>query len=80
LAELSEPLQLVILLRYFSGIADYAQIAAICGVPLGTVRSRLHEARRTLDLAHLAASWGSANPVAQTLVSETGAVVRTIRS
>jgi RNA polymerase sigma-70 factor (ECF subfamily) len=59
LAELSEPLQLVVLLRYFSGVADYAQIAALCGVPVGTVRSRLHEARRTLGTALRATANGA---------------------
>lgn len=57
---LSEPLRLVTLLRYFSGVSSYDQIAALCGVPVGTVRSRLSQARsklasallRTADLAH----------------------------
>ncbi|MFI6761591.1 sigma factor-like helix-turn-helix DNA-binding protein [Micromonospora sp. NPDC050417] len=58
--ELSEPLRLVTLLRYFSGVSSYEEIAALCGVPVGTVRSRLNQARRklasalrhTADLAH----------------------------
>ncbi|RKR92002.1 RNA polymerase sigma-70 factor (ECF subfamily) [Micromonospora pisi] len=58
--ELSEPLRLVTLLRYFSGASSYEEIAALCGVPVGTVRSRLNQARRklatalrdTADLAH----------------------------
>ncbi len=45
---LSEPLQVVVLLRYFSGVTSYADLAAMCGVPVGTVRSRLSEARRQL--------------------------------
>ncbi|MFK3985097.1 RNA polymerase sigma factor [Micromonospora sp. NPDC050397] len=57
---LSEPLRLVTLLRYFSGVSSYEQIAALCGVPVGTVRSRLSQARSklatalldTADLAH----------------------------
>ena len=57
---LSEPLQVPVLLRYFSPATSYVQIAAVCGVPVGTVRSRLNEARRRLavtlqhsaDLAH----------------------------
>lgn len=48
LEELSEPLRLVVLLRYFSGVSTYEQIAALCGVPVGTVRSRLSEAKRRL--------------------------------
>ncbi|CAN5753766.1 sigma-70 family RNA polymerase sigma factor [soil metagenome] len=51
---LSEPLQLVILLRYFSGLSSYAQIAAVCGAPVGTVRSRLHQARSKLGASLLA--------------------------
>lgn len=46
---LSDPLQLVTLLRHFSGLAAYEQIAEIADVPVGTVRSRLHQARRLLD-------------------------------
>jgi hypothetical protein len=45
---LSEPLQAAVLLRHFTDAGSYEQIAAACGVPVGTVRSRLHEARRRL--------------------------------
>lgn len=48
LDELSEPLQQVVVLRYFSSAHSYAQIAAACGVPIGTVRSRLNQARARL--------------------------------
>jgi RNA polymerase sigma-70 factor (ECF subfamily) len=53
LESLSEPLQLVVLLRYFSGITSYDQIAGLCGIPIGTVRSRLHQARVQLSAALL---------------------------
>jgi RNA polymerase sigma-70 factor (ECF subfamily) len=46
--QLSEPLRLVTLLRYFTGVTSYEQIAGICCVPVGTVRSRLSKARATL--------------------------------
>lgn len=45
---LSQPLQDVIVLRYFSGVGSYAAMAAALGVPVGTVRSRLHQARTLL--------------------------------
>jgi RNA polymerase sigma-70 factor (ECF subfamily) len=45
---LSPPLQAVTLLRYFTGVRSYAHIAAACGVPVGTVRSRLSQARAIL--------------------------------
>ena len=48
IGQLSEPLQLVVLLRHFGEPRSYAEIAQICGVPIGTVRSRLNEARRQL--------------------------------
>jgi RNA polymerase sigma factor (sigma-70 family) len=54
LETLSEPLQLVVLMRYFTDAGSYQQIAAACGVPVGTVRSRLSEARRRLTTALLA--------------------------
>ncbi|WP_212735384.1 RNA polymerase sigma factor [Herbidospora galbida] len=58
--DLSEPVRLVALLRYFSDVSSYDQIAALCEVPVGTVRSRLSQARAklatalagTADLAH----------------------------
>jgi RNA polymerase sigma-70 factor (ECF subfamily) len=59
--ELSPPLRMVVLLRHFSGMVNsYERIAAVCGVPVGTVRSRLHQARaaladamiRTAEAAH----------------------------
>jgi RNA polymerase sigma factor (sigma-70 family) len=46
--QLSEADRLVTLLRYFSDVPTYEQIAALCGVPVGTVRSRLSHARRKL--------------------------------
>ncbi|MFD5830140.1 RNA polymerase sigma factor [Lentzea sp. NPDC060358] len=52
--ELSPPLRLVLVLRHFSGVTAYEDIAEACGVPVGTVRSRLHEARGKLTRALLA--------------------------
>jgi RNA polymerase sigma-70 factor (ECF subfamily) len=51
LEELSEPLQVAVLLRYFTTATSYGQIAAACEVPVGTVRSRLNQARTKLDRA-----------------------------
>jgi len=45
---LSPPLQEVTLLRYFTGVRSYDHIASACGVPVGTVRSRLSQARGIL--------------------------------
>ncbi|MFD4637277.1 RNA polymerase sigma factor [Lentzea sp. NPDC058436] len=53
LEQLSSPLRLVLMLRYFSGVTAYQDIAVACGVPVGTVRSRLHEARGKLSQALL---------------------------
>jgi RNA polymerase sigma factor (sigma-70 family) len=47
--QLSPPLRTVTLLRYFSSVTRYDEIAAACGIPLGTVRSRLNEARGVLS-------------------------------
>jgi RNA polymerase sigma factor (sigma-70 family) len=43
--ELSPPLRLVTMLRYFTSFDDYGSIARACDIPVGTVRSRLSEAR-----------------------------------
>ncbi|MFG1710435.1 RNA polymerase sigma factor [Nonomuraea sp. M3C6] len=51
LSELSEPVRLVTMLRYFSDVSSYEQIAALCGVPVGTVRSRLNQGRSKLATA-----------------------------
>lgn len=60
IGDLSQADRVVLLLRHFSGVTSYDQIAALCGVPVGTVRSRLSHARRklltalraTADLTH----------------------------
>jgi RNA polymerase sigma factor (sigma-70 family) len=46
--ELPPQLRLVLMLRHFSGITSYQEIAAVCEVPVGTVRSRLNQARGKL--------------------------------
>src|ERR1700682_3096778 len=43
--ELSPPLRVVAMLRYFSDLSSYEQIASVCALPIGTVRSRLSQAR-----------------------------------
>ncbi|MGW0856235.1 RNA polymerase sigma factor [Streptomyces sp. NPDC002690] len=49
---LSPALRLPVVLRYFStGITSYQQIAEACAVPVGTVRSRLSQARTVLARA-----------------------------
>jgi sigma-70-like protein len=60
IGELSETDRLVTMLRHFSGVTSYEEIARLCGVPVGTVRSRLSHARgklaeklrATVDAAH----------------------------
>ncbi|MGW7045538.1 RNA polymerase sigma factor [Streptomyces avermitilis] len=58
--ELPPQLRLVLMLRHFTGITSYQEIAAACDIPVGTVRSRLNQARgkmaqvllSTADQAH----------------------------
>lgn len=47
LLQLPEPMRAVVLLAYYRGL-KYSQIAEILGIPLGTVKSRLHVALRRL--------------------------------
>ncbi|MGW4823249.1 RNA polymerase sigma factor [Streptomyces sp. NPDC004227] len=50
--QLSPTLQLPMLLRHFSvGVTPYERIAEACGVPVGTVRSRLNQGRSKLSAA-----------------------------
>ncbi|WP_200876395.1 RNA polymerase sigma factor [Amycolatopsis rifamycinica] len=51
---LSPALRQVVLLRHFSDVTSYDQIAAACELPVGTVRSRLNQARAKLSEALLA--------------------------
>lgn len=53
IAELPEPLRVAAMLRYFGTNASYEEMASILGVPVGTVRSRLHQARNKLSDALL---------------------------
>ena len=39
IAQLTEPLRVVAMLRYFASYNSYEEIASICGVPVGTVRT-----------------------------------------
>jgi RNA polymerase sigma factor (sigma-70 family) len=48
MAHLPEVLHSTLILRYFSTFQSYEEIAAILGVPVGTVRSRLNQARLKL--------------------------------
>jgi len=52
--ELTPSLSLVLMLRHFSGVTTYEQIAQACDLPLGTVRSRLNQARSKMAAALLA--------------------------
>ncbi|MER5469215.1 sigma-70 family RNA polymerase sigma factor [Streptomyces sp. NPDC002685] len=52
LEELSPTLRLPLVLRHFStGVTSYERIAGACGVPVGTVRSRLNQGRIKLAAA-----------------------------
>ncbi|MFB7056056.1 RNA polymerase sigma factor [Streptomyces vinaceus] len=48
---LPQHLRLVLMLRHFSGITSYQEIADACEVPVGTVRSRLSHARARMAQA-----------------------------
>ena len=52
--------RVTVMLRYFSRCQSYEAIASVTGVPLGTVRSRLHRARNQLGDALLNEAAGSA--------------------
>lgn len=56
LESLSPGLRLVTLLRYFTDVTSYEDIAALCATPVGTVRSRLNQARKKLADALLSSA------------------------
>lgn len=81
--QLSEPLRVVTLLRYFTGVKTYEQIGAVCGIPVGTVRSRLSKARSALARQlHESAAQAHANASASSAAAQakTSARVRSRRS
>jgi RNA polymerase sigma factor (sigma-70 family) len=49
IGELSPSLRVVAMLRYFSDVSTYEQIASVCQLPIGTVRSRLSQVRVKFD-------------------------------
>jgi RNA polymerase sigma-70 factor (ECF subfamily) len=77
LGELSAPLREVAVLRYFSRASSYDAIAEVLGVPIGTVRSRLHEVRRKLA-AGLHGEPGTYSGWHQALVAERRALIDTV--
>ncbi|GAA0596747.1 sigma-70 family RNA polymerase sigma factor [Kribbella sandramycini] len=54
IGHLTPTLQLPVMLRYFTEVTAYDDIATLCGVPVGTIRSRLNQARKKLAEALLA--------------------------
>jgi RNA polymerase sigma-70 factor (ECF subfamily) len=60
LGTLSPDDRLAVMLRYFSRCRGYQAIAAVTGVPVGTVRSRLNRARSRLGAALLHTAEGAA--------------------
>lgn len=62
LERLSEPQRAVVMLRYFSRCEAYDDIAAVLSVPVGTVRSRLFDARQKLAHELLSCAGPEADP------------------
>ena len=69
LDHLPQPLRVTVMLRYFGSYDSYDEVAAILGVPVGTVRSRLSEARARLADAMLASA-GLIDDETRTLATE----------
>jgi RNA polymerase sigma factor (sigma-70 family) len=59
--DLTEVSRIVVYLRYFSNTQSYEEIAEVCRVPVGTVRSRLNQAKRNLAPSLLGREYASAS-------------------
>lgn len=57
LAELRPDYREVLVLRFQEGLA-YEEIAEVCDLPLGTVKTHLHRARKALAVHMAKAGWG----------------------
>jgi RNA polymerase sigma-70 factor (ECF subfamily) len=77
LEHLPEPQRVAVMLRHFSSASSYAAIADLCGVPVGTVRSRLNAARARLadELLSLAAEAHADRDAPETWAAATGAAM-----
>jgi RNA polymerase sigma-70 factor, ECF subfamily len=73
LGRLSEPLRTAIVFRYFTEAGSYQAISDACGVPVGTVRSRLAAARDRLA-DELRATAALAHPAPERLPLALGTV------
>jgi RNA polymerase sigma-70 factor (ECF subfamily) len=80
LAGLSEPLQLTLMLRHFTEINSYEQIAAATGVPVGTAGSRLNQARAKMVQALLTTSDGALDDAAALIAARHREGVETLRA
>jgi RNA polymerase sigma-70 factor (ECF subfamily) len=69
LERLPESQRVAIMLRHFSSASSYETIAELCGVPVGTVRSRLSAARARLADELLATVADAHEPVRQDAIA-----------
>lgn len=65
ITQLAPVLQSTLFLRYFSGYQSYEEIATILSIPIGTVRSRLNQAK-----TKLAEQWHQHNDVGEKILEE----------
>jgi RNA polymerase sigma factor (sigma-70 family) len=74
---LPEPVREAMLLRYWTDYSSYQRIADVCGVPVGTVRSRLRDGRRALGatLRATAETYPDAGPLVASARAEAEATL-----
>jgi RNA polymerase sigma-70 factor (ECF subfamily) len=79
--ELPPPVRMAVMLRHFSsGVTSYREMAAACGVPVGTIRSRLSQGRAKMAEALLATTESAHDDAAELAAASRSEALETLEA